>query len=488
MARPLAKMNIDQLIQLPEGKKLEFKRDLSSVKPLMKTLVAFANTAGGKLIIGIADDKQVIGVDDPLTEEERLGNLVADSITPRLVPSIEMVTIESKTLLIVEVYLSNTRPHWLTALGLERGVMVRLGSSNRQAGLELIADLQRSVSNQYFDEMPMPELTVDDLDMDAAQQLFADKRDLNQQALLSLKLLTHHQARLVPTKGAVLLFGKQRSFYFNDAWIQCGRFIGKDRTDIFDHIELYDHLPQAADSIIMFLKKHAMRGSDFSELRRKDVWSIPLGILREVVINALVHADYSQRGMPMRVAFYDDRIEIESSGLLLPGMTVEDMKRGTSMIRNPIIARVFRELDLIEQWGSGVRGMYNEAKQLGLPEPVIEEVAMRVRVTVWLAKALPVPKPDKGSRAQSGAQSWAQSDQTPQSQSVLICQMLEDQPLSASNLLHILGLNSKTGAFKRAIKELLEQGLIEYTIPDKPNSRLQKYRLTDKGLKSPKDL
>ena len=119
MARPLAKMNIDQLIQLPEGKKLEFKRDLSSVKPLMKTLVAFANTAGGKLIIGIADDKQVIGVDDPLTEEERLGNLVADSITPRLVPSIEMVTIESKTLLIVEVYLSNTRPHWLTALGLE---------------------------------------------------------------------------------------------------------------------------------------------------------------------------------------------------------------------------------------------------------------------------------------------------------------------------------------------------------------------------------
>ena len=190
----------------------------------------------------------------------------------------------------------------------------------------------------------------------------------------------------------------------------------------------------------------------------------------------------------MRVAFYDDRIEVESPGLLLPGMTIEDMKRGTSMIRNPIIARVFRELDLIEQWGSGVRGMFNEAKQLGLPEPVIEEIAMRVRVTVWLAKALPVPKPDKGSRAQSGAQSGAQSDQTPQSQSVLICQMLEDAPLAASNLLNLLGLNSKTGAFKRAIKELLEQGLIEYTLPDKPNSRLQKYRLTDKGLQSLKDL
>ncbi|MCZ0867152.1 helix-turn-helix domain-containing protein [Dasania sp. GY-19] len=480
-------MDIDQLIQQPEGKQLEFKRDLSSPKPLLKTLVAFANTAGGQLIIGISDNGDIVGVDDPLTEEERLANLIADSITPRLVPSIEMVTVEAKTLLIIEVYLSNTRPHWLTALGLEQGVMVRLGSSTRQAGLELIADLQRSVSNQYFDEMPMPELGVDDVDIQAAQQLFADKKQLNQQALLSLKLLTQHQGKVVPTKGAVLLFGKQRSFHFNDAWIQCGRFIGIDRTNIFDHIELYDHLPQAADSILLFLKKHAMRGADFSEIRRKDVWNIPLGILREVVINALVHADYSQRGMPIRVAFYDDRIEVESPGLLLPGMTIEDMKRGTSMIRNPIIARVFRELDLIEQWGSGVKGMFNEAKELGLPEPVIEEIAMRVRVTVWLANAIPVPMPKKGARAQSGAQSGAQSDQPLQTQSLTICRMLEDAPLAANELLLLLGLNSKTGAFKRAIKELMEKSLIEYTIPDKPNSRLQKYRLTEQGLQSLKD-
>jgi ATP-dependent DNA helicase RecG len=71
--------------------------------------------------------------------------------------------------------------------------------------------------------------------------------------------------------------------------VQCGRFIRQDKAQIFDHIELYDPLPQAVDSILLFLKKHAMRGADFSEVRRRDVWSIPLGILREVVINALVH-------------------------------------------------------------------------------------------------------------------------------------------------------------------------------------------------------
>ncbi|HMB30899.1 MAG TPA: ATP-binding protein [Desulfohalobiaceae bacterium] len=81
---------------------------------------------------------------------------------------------------------------------------------------------------------------------------------------------------------------------------------------------------------MLFLKKHAMRGADFSEVRRKDVWNIALGILREVVINALVYADYSQRGAPIRGASFDDRIEVENPGMLLPGMTVEDMKQGIS--------------------------------------------------------------------------------------------------------------------------------------------------------------
>ena len=157
---------LESLLQQPEGKTLEFKRDLSSPKPILKTLVAFANTAGGRLVIGITDDQQFVGVDDPLTEEERLCNLIADAISPRLVPNVEMVTIEGNTLLIIEVYLSNSRPHWLKAKGPELGVYVRLGSTNRQADRELIAELQRSVEGIAFDEMPMPDLSINDLDLD----------------------------------------------------------------------------------------------------------------------------------------------------------------------------------------------------------------------------------------------------------------------------------------------------------------------------------
>lgn len=89
-----------------------------------------------------------------------------------------------------------------------------------------------------------------------------------------------------------------------------------------------------------FSKSTPLHGADFSELRRRDVWSIPLTILREAVINAVVHTDYSQRGAPIRIAFFDNRIEIENPGILLPGMTVEDMRQGVSKIRNHVIARV----------------------------------------------------------------------------------------------------------------------------------------------------
>jgi predicted HTH transcriptional regulator len=466
---------IEQLIQAPEGKTLEFKRDLSSPRPLLKTLLAFANTAGGRLLIGVTDDRQVVGVADPLAEEERLCNMIADAIAPRLVPNIELFTVQGKTLLQVEVFLSGLRPHYLKAAGPENGVFVRLGSSNRQADPQLIAELQRSVEGISYDEMAMPDLSVDDLDLEAARKFFAGKRSLTEQELITLKLLVRYQDRLVPSKGAVLLFGRERLFHFADAWVQCGRFLGTEKVDIFDHIDIDVPLPAAVNEVMLFLKKHAYRGADLSGIRRRDVWSIPLPILREVIINALVHADYSQRGAPIRVVFLDDRIEVENPGILLPGLTVEDMKQGTSKIRNPVIARVFRELDLIEQWGTGIRRIFQEAEKQGLPEPQIIEVGMRVKVIVPLKEAIVIPQGVE-SPTQSPAQSPTQSDK----QINKLIQCLQDGEKSAGELRNMLGLKHRQTFRENYLHPALEQGVIERTIPEKPNSRLQKYRLVEK--------
>ena len=478
-------MDIEQLLQQPAGKQLEFRRDLSSLEPLLKTLVAFANSAGGQLIIGVSDDGEIVGVNNPLDEGERLCSLIADSIIPQqLDPSIKLATVNNKTLLIVEVHLSNIGPHWLRAQGIKQGVMVRLGASVRPAGVELIYELKRSARRQYFDELPMPDLSVDDLDIAAAQQLFGSSKELNEQALLSLKLLTQHQGKRVPTHGGILLFGKQRTFHFNDAWIQCKRFRGEgDKMYMFDQTEIHDHLPQAVDSIELFLKKHAFKSAVFGGMRRIDRWSIPLEILREVIINALVHADYSQRGKPMRVTFYDDRIEIENAGLLQPGMTTESMKRGTSRVRNPVIARVFNELGLIEQWGSGIKRIFAEAAEQKLPEPYIEEVEYRLRFTVPLRNNIRITL-GEAVRVRERLESPTKSMPESRLESELVIRILKslaEQPLGKADIAEAVGHKGVSGQLNKRVKQLQEQGLIEMTRPEKPNSRLQKYRLTEQG-------
>ena len=474
--------SIAQMIAMPEGKTLEFKRDLSSPKNILKTLVAFANTAGGRLIIGVEDgSKEVIGVSDPLDEEERICNLIADSIKPRLVPNVELISIEDKTLLKVEVYPSGSRPHWLKREGANEGVYVRLGSTNRKADRELIAELKRSAEGKSFDEQTLPDRTVDDLDFDAATTCFERHRKLVKKDLESLRLVARHQSHLVPTVGGMLLFGKDREMIFPDAWIQCGRFIGKDKADIFDHIDIHEHLPVAVERVMEFLKKHAMRGADFSELRRRDVWSIPLTILREAVVNAVVHADYSQRGAPIRIAFFDDRIEIENPGILLPGMTIEDMLQGVSKIRNHVIARVFRELDLIEQWGSGVRRMFKEAEALGLPQPEIIEVGMRVRFIVYLAESLVLPSEIRTSKEQVPTQLPTQLPTQSEDPVQRLLLALSDEEKSSGTLRSVLGIKHRPTFRNNYLHPALDAELIEMTIPEKPSSSKQKYRLTSKG-------
>jgi ATP-dependent DNA helicase RecG len=473
-------MNISQMIGRDEGKTLEFKRDLSSPRNILKTLTAFANTAGGMLLIGVEDvTKNVLGLENPLDEEERLCNLIAGSIEPRLVPNVELIAWQDKTLLAAEVYPSGSRPHWLKSEGPMQGVYVRLGSTNRQADADLIQELRRSALGAAFDEQSLPEMEIDELDFQGAVTCFARHRKLLKKDLETLRLVIKHQGRLVPTVGGVLLFGKQRAAVFPDAWIQCGRFIGKSKSRIFDHAEIYDHLPVAVGRVMDFLKKHAMRGADLSQLHRRDVWSIPLSILRETVVNAVVHADYSQKGAPIRVSFFDDRIEIENPGILLPGLTFDDIRQGVSKLRNRVIARVFKEIDLIEQWGSGILRIFEEAQQLGLPEPQMVEIGMRIRFIVYLAQPLALEGTSSQPLSKTEPPEQVTEQVTEQVQRLLLC--LQRQPLAVREIMQSLKLNHRPTLLYDYLKPAIKKGFVEMTQPDSPKSPTQKYRLTKKG-------
>ena len=379
-------MDLTELLKRPEGKTLEFKRDLSSAAGVLRTVVAFANTAGGIVLIGVEDGtRHVRGIADPLSLEERLANLLSDGIAPHLMPDIEVLPWRSTNVLAVQVYPSPSRPHYLKASGVAAGVYVRVGSTNRRADDELVAELRRASLGKPFDEQAMPGLDTEALDFRAASECFAPIRKLKKADLETLRLLVPHQGRKVPSIGGVLLFGRDldvRQAHFPDAWIQAGRFAGTDKTRIVDSAALHGPLPKVIEGAIEFVTKHGLHGFDIGALRRTDTWSLPPVALREAIVNAVVHADYAQRGAPIRVAIFDDRVEIENPGLLPPGLTVEDLRRGVSKLRNRVVGRVFQELGLIEQWGSGIQRMSAACRDAGLPVPALEEIGTRFRVTL----------------------------------------------------------------------------------------------------------
>jgi ATP-dependent DNA helicase RecG len=327
----------------------------------------------------------VRGVAAPLDVEEQLANLISDHISPRLVPEIEVLPWRRKNVVAVNVFPSASRPHHLAREGLDNGVYVRVGSTNRRADQELIGEMRRLVRGDAFDEQPMPELNSEDIDFRAASGSFAGIRRLTRRDLDTLRLVTKHQGRTVPTHGGIILFGRDREQWFPDAWIQAGRFSGADKTHIVDQLEIRSLPVQAIEDAVEFVEKHSLRGAQIGRVRRRERWSIPPIAIREAVINAVAHADYSQRGAPIRLSMFDDRVEIENPGILPLGLTIDDVTRGVSKLRNRVIGRVFHSLGLVEQWGSGVQRMINACRDMGLTPPQFEELATRFRVTIFTA-------------------------------------------------------------------------------------------------------
>ncbi len=380
-------MGLVDLLKRPESKTLEFKRDLSSPDGALKTIVAFANTAGGTLLVGVEDrTRHVRGVTEALDLEERIANLIADSITPRLVPDIEILPWRRTQVLAVRVHPSPSRPHRLKREGIETGTYVRVGSTNRRADREMIQELGRVSRGETFDEQTMPDLDSEALDFRAASESFAPVRKLSKRDLSTLRLITDYEGRKVPTVGGMLLFGTDRERHFPDAWIQVGRFGGADRSRIIDRAEIRSFPSDAIVEAIAFIEKHSLRGAEIGAVRRKERWNLPPVAVREAMINAVAHADYAQRGAPIRVSIFDDRLEIENPGLLPFGLTVDDLEHGVSKLRNRVIGRVFHALGLIEQWGSGVQRMIAACREAGLGAPRFEEIATRFRVTIFTAQ------------------------------------------------------------------------------------------------------
>lgn len=375
---------LENLLITHEGKTLEFKESTKSSLNIIKAVIAFANTAGGTIVIGIQDKtKEVLGIEHILLEEERIANVISDSIAPLLIPDIDIVTYKNKELIVIHVpYLVG--PYYLKKEGLEKGIYIRLGSTNRLADTETIAYLQRLSRQISFDEMPCVGAHTNELDDYAIlNTLRPILKEIDKKHYKSLGLTAQHHNKTYPTHGGILLFGINRFEWFPDSIIRCVCFSGTTREYIVDQKDVNNNLIAAVDDCIAFINRHTNMGAKIGVIKREDIPQFPPEAVREVVINAIVHADYAMKGVAIQIAVFSDRIEFTNPGGLPFGQTIESAISGISRMRNRVIGRIFRELKLIERLGSGLPRILEIYKNKSGKRPVLEEINNHFRAILF---------------------------------------------------------------------------------------------------------
>lgn len=375
---------LSEILLRNESKTLEFKENATSTLKIIKTVIAFANTAGGIVVIGVEDKtKKIIGVENILQEEERLSNIIADSIVPMLIPDIEIINHAKKELLIINVpYLVG--PYYYKKAGLSHGAYIRLGSTNRLADSETLAALLRAEKQISFDETPCLKASEENLDdLFISKTLGEVHKKLTRQHYLSLGLTEIIQKKVRPTYGALLLFSSERLIFLPDSIIRCVCYAGNSREKIIDQKDIASNLILAVTEIINFIDRHTSISSKIGKVTREDTSQFPPVAIREAVINALVHADYSIMGSSIQVAVFADRVEITNPGSLPFGQSLESALSGISKVRNKVIGKVFRELRLIERLGSGIPRILSSYIGEPVGPPKFEEIDNHFRVTLF---------------------------------------------------------------------------------------------------------
>lgn len=375
-----------RLIEKGEGKTIEFKAILPPGSHIAKTVVAFSNMAGGRLIIGVEDKTgEITGIDDDEAIElpDRISNIIHDRCSPFILPEIYIEPVGEAKVLVVQVFPGSLKPYFLKEKGKRDGIYVRVGATNKPADIDMIMELERQRRNVSFDEEIDFEKDENDLDLERLADDFYKytKTALLVSGLLNLKILKEAHEKIRPTFGGLLLAGKND--YMEYARFKCARFKGVTMDEFIDQKEFTGPLYRQVEEAMKFARVYIAKSGKVKGLQRMNRYEVPMEVLREALVNAVVHRDYSISGSDIKFAIFDDRIEITSPGALPRSLEIEDIIAGRSEIRNKVIARFFKEIDFIEQWGTGIRKIINLMEECGLRPPQFRESGLFFKITLY---------------------------------------------------------------------------------------------------------
>ena len=411
-------MNKPELLDLlrnGEDSTVEFKRDDVSNHDLAKELVALLNLEGGVVLLGVADDGGIIG-----TKRERLEDWVAElcrtKVEPPIVPMLSWVrdAAPGRDVLAVRVTLGPDKPY-ARVHDNRRMYYIRVGGTSREASREELERMYQASGRLRYGLKPVPGAGFDAFDFrrlvdyltrvvggDAPAQ---DDRTGWETLLRNLELMTESAGASVATVDGLLLFGKAPARHLPQSGIralcyakeEAGYAARADEDLRGPLVSLRDEDDPSFEGGLVdrawdFVRRNTMPTARFEGLRRIDRWEFPESVIREALVNALVHRDYSIVGTDVMLSIYPNRLEIESPGRLPNTVTVEGIKAGARYARNQTLVNVMRDYGYVESRGMGVRNKIIPGMRAhNGTEPDLIEAEHRFTVRLWKEPAVGTP-------------------------------------------------------------------------------------------------
>lgn len=376
-------MNINDLIQQGENSAVEFKTADVRPESLAKEMVAFANGQGGVVLVGVADDGQVTGLSEPSKFCDWVANIARTSVNPPLnaVISLEVAGEYSVGVIVVpkgldKPYQTNTGQY-----------LIRVGATNRAASAAELMRLFQQAGVFHVDANPVVGAGLNDLSTSAIDK-YLERYDL------SLADESDHEHLLgnmdvmragVPTVAGLLIFGINPQRFLPNACISYAHFKGESiESELVDKQVVEGSLPEQIEKTFAVLKNNRFAPSDIHGVKAEALaQGYPDKVLRELIVNCVVHRNYSIAGSRVRIFQFDNRIEFMSPGRLPNTVSVEKLAYGVSYASNPIILKFLENLRYVDKLGRGLPMVYQEAKKLGR-QVVFEEVGEEFKVTLPL--------------------------------------------------------------------------------------------------------
>lgn len=410
-----------------ESETVELKSTV--VADLCKEIIAFANSKGGTVYIGVEDDGTVTGVEGADRVTLQVNNMVRDSIKPDLTMFVryETQTVEGRQIIAVTVQKGTDRPYYLGSEGLRpSGVYVRNGTSSDPATDTAIRRMIKETDGDSFESMRSLE---QNLSFQAAEAQFSKRNTPFNAAKMQTMGMVSQDG--IYTNAALLLSDQCPST------IKAAVFSGNDQAVFQDRREFTGSLFQQMENLYAYLDLHNQTKATFEGLYRKDTRDYPEEALRETLMNALVHRDYSFRASTL-VSIFDDRIEFVSVGGLPTGITLDDILLGLSICRNPKLAAIFYRLQLIEAYGTGMPKIMRAYAGSAM-EPKIEVTNNAFKITL----------PNRNASIAAGTASNEQE---------ILDLIAEKRSVTRRDVEELLNVSQASA--NRILKHMIAQGLI----------------------------